>query len=113
MPAILIENDIRDGGYRYCPNGHQVGWSKDESETAKLRRERDRLKQSQVRLEQERAEAWAVAERAQKECEKARKVATKLKTRAAAGTCPCCNRTVSQMAKHMKTKHPTFKAEAA
>lgn len=33
----------------------------------------------------------------------------KLKKRASAGICPCCNRTVSQMARHMKSKHPEFK----
>jgi hypothetical protein len=25
--------------------------------------------------------------------------------------CPCCQRTVSQMARHIKTKHPEYVAE--
>lgn len=30
--------------------------------------------------------------------------------RVKAGVCPCCNRTVKQLASHMATKHPTYKA---
>ena len=33
---------------------------------------------------------------------------TRLKNRASAGVCPCCNRTFKQLAAHMKTKHPKF-----
>lgn len=36
-----------------------------------------------------------------------RKLATH-KKRASAGVCPCCNRTVSQMARHMQAKHPDY-----
>ncbi len=33
---------------------------------------------------------------------------TKVKKRAANGVCPCCNRTFSDLARHMKAKHPDF-----
>lgn len=32
----------------------------------------------------------------------------RLKKRIKNGVCPCCHRTVSQLARHMKTKHPEF-----
>lgn len=32
----------------------------------------------------------------------------RLKKRIKNGVCPCCHRTVSQLARHMKTKHPDF-----
>lgn len=35
----------------------------------------------------------------------------RLRKRASAGVCPCCNRTFSQLARHMQTKHPTFIAQ--
>lgn len=35
--------------------------------------------------------------------------AERLATRANHGVCPCCKRTFSQLARHMKTKHPDFK----
>lgn len=38
---------------------------------------------------------------------------TRLKNRAAAGVCPCCNRTFKQLAAHMKTKHPTWNKSKA
>jgi hypothetical protein len=84
----------------YCPNGHRQHVP-DESDEEKMRRERDIARQQLARAEQETAEARREALRAQKETKR-------LKKRAAAGTCPCCNRTVSQMERHMKTKHPEF-----
>lgn len=41
----------------------------------------------------------------------ARGQVTRLKNRAAAGVCPCCNRTFHQLVRHMAAKHPDFAAE--
>lgn len=86
----------------YCPNGHGRHFS--ESETDKLRRERDLLMQEQARLLEQRAEAEERATRAERNVKK-------LTKRAAAGTCPCCQRTFSNMAEHMKHQHPEFVAD--
>lgn len=86
----------------YCPNGHSLVYR--DSEADKLRRERDQLKQQQARLEDE---ARAARERAAK----AEAATKRLKKRASAGTCPCCQRTFSNMATHMKRQHPEFVAE--
>jgi hypothetical protein len=37
-----------------------------------------------------------------------RGVVTKMRKRVSVGTCPCCKRNFSQLARHMKTKHPDF-----
>ncbi len=88
----------------YCGYGHAQVFAVGESEETKLRRERDRLKQENARLEEETSQARVVAEKAQR-AEK------RLKKRMAAGTCPCCQRTFSNMATHMKRQHPEFVQE--
>ncbi len=87
----------------YCPNGHRQSFI-EESDVDKARRERDIARQQVARAEQEAAAARRQVVQAQRETKR-------LKKRAAAGTCPCCQRTVLQMARHMKTKHPGFVAE--
>src|SRR5687767_3418984 len=99
LPARLL-NSARNAGHTiHCPHGHTIVWK--ETEADKLRRERDRLKQDTARLEDEAREARARAE-------KAERAAKRLKKRASAGTCPCCNRTFSNMSEHMKHQHPEF-----
>lgn len=88
----------------WCPNGHAQAYT--ESATDKLRLERDRAVQEQARLELEKREAEAKAAKAERALQRHKK-------RSAAGTCPCCSRTFSQLARHMKTRHPDFVAEAA
>lgn len=88
----------------FCPAGHPQSW-KEESDEEKFRRERDIARQQIARAERD----AALANRALA-AEKAK--ASKVKKRASAGVCPCCNRTVGQMARHMKSKHPQFVAEA-
>lgn len=83
----------------YCPNGHPRAYV--ESTSDKLRRERDHLKQQEARLLEEKQ---IQIERALK----AEKQVKTLKKRAAAGTCPCCQRTFKNMAEHMKHQHPQF-----
>lgn len=111
MPAVLLDHARAHGGYHYCPNGHSQGWSKDDSEEARTRRERDRLKQDAARLEEENKRAWAAATEQRQRAVKAEKAAVRLKKRASAGTCPCCSRTFSNMATHMKRQHPEFVQE--
>jgi hypothetical protein len=96
----------------WCPNGH-TQYFPGETEAEKLRRERDHLKQriaqrdDWVREERERRAAVERQLAAQKG------QVTKLKNRAGAGVCPCCNRTFQALARHMAAKHPQFACEAA
>jgi hypothetical protein len=86
----------------HCPNGHIRVFRESNSEV--LRRERDLLKQQTARLEDE-------ARLARERADKAEKATKRLKKRASAGTCPCCNRTFANMAEHMKHQHPEMLTE--
>lgn len=83
----------------YCINGHCRVFR--ESESDRLRRELDKLTQDAARLEDEKRAADARARQAEDR-------ERRLKRRISAGTCPCCQRTVSSLARHMKTKHPDY-----
>jgi len=86
----------------YCPNGHSRIFN--ESESDKLRQERDRLKQRIAEKDDEilRAERALAAQKGQ---------VTKLRKRAKAGVCPCCNRQFQNLKRHMDSKHPDFGTE--
>src|ERR1700740_3233245 len=101
----------RDGKTFYCPNGHsQVYRESDVQRLQKqLKAEQDALAKQKAATEF--AQKNAAAERAAREATErqltARKAAnTRLRNRVKNGVCPCCHRTVSQLAQHMKTKHP-------
>lgn len=106
-----IEFDVPNNFYKerkntgkgwYCPNGHSRVFR--ESDADKFRRERDIAKQQLARAEQELVDANARAELLKKQKKR-------LEKRAAAGTCPCCQRTFNNMTRHMQSKHPEFIAE--
>lgn len=102
VPDHFYTDRKNSGKGWHCPNGHSRVFR--ESDADKLRRERDQLKQQMARVEQEREEQRARAEQAERR-EK------RLKKRTAAGTCPCCQRTFSNMSTHMRKQHPQFVAE--
>ena len=85
----------------YCPNGHSMVFRKSilQQEIEKLKKENE---------EAERARYSLHNQLSQKEQE-VKKLQTSIKRRnkrIAAGVCPCCNRTVNQLAEHIKTMHP-------
>lgn len=84
----------------FCPNGHSLRYhGKSEAENL-----REALAAAERTAQWERDRA-ATADRARKQAEGKLKG---LKKRVASGVCPCCQRTVGQLARHMKTKHPEF-----
>lgn len=102
----------------FCIWGHSQHFVQGPSEAQKLRQERDRLKQEAARLEEVaarerrwRGEAEDARAAAERRASAARGQVTKLKKRAAAGVCPCCNRTFQDLARHMAGQHPGFTAE--
>lgn len=97
----------------YCGYGHSLVFVEGETEEQKLRRERDRLAQRIAERDDEirrQREARAATER---QLSATRSVVTRIKNRVGAGVCPCCTRSFGNLAKHMQTKHPTYRAEAA
>jgi hypothetical protein len=91
---------MNDTGARFfCPAGHGQSYR----ETT--------LSVTQKSLESSQREAASLREEkmaAQRAQAKAERALSRHKKRAAAGVCPECNRTVSQLARHMEQKHSDF-----
>ncbi|CAD7023307.1 hypothetical protein REJC140_00162 [Pseudorhizobium endolithicum] len=100
---------LNDKATFYCPNGDAQHFT--ESELDRVRRERDRLKQQIAERDDSIARARQRADAAERSASARKGVITRLKRRAAAGVCPCCNRTFENLLRHMSSQHPTFAAE--
>jgi hypothetical protein len=104
VPSLWLQTKRTEGGEFSCPN--KCARIFRESENARLKKELEAkqrelveqkcetLRQNQAR---EAAEASSIALSKSKE---------RLARRVRNGVCPCCNRTFSNLAAHMKTKHP-------
>lgn len=97
MPDYMRSRRLQDGKYFFCPNGHSQHYTKSE-----VQRLQEKLAE-QNRAATNMAERARAAEAAE---QKAQQEMRRMKKRAAAGVCPCCNRTFQQLARHMKMKHP-------
>lgn len=95
----------------YCPHGHSQVFAKGESDAEKLRRERDRLLQRVAERDDEVRRQKELRASAERRVSAARGQITRLKNRAAAGVCPCCNRSFTNLLRHMHSQHPGFVAE--
>lgn len=104
VPKWWEQGKRENHSWFYCPNGHHQHFP-GETEAETLRRERDIAKQQVARAEQEASDAYAAAAKAERETKR-------LKKRMSAGTCPCCQRTFSNMSVHMRKQHPDFVAGA-
>lgn len=91
-----------DASTFYCPNGHSLSFKKSLAE-----KERERADAAERRL----AATRDLLKHEERSHAATRGQVTKLKKRASAGVCPCCNRTFQQLSRHMKNKHPEFVAE--
>ena len=95
----------------YCPYGHPQIFRKGETDAEKMRRERDQLRQRLAQKDDEIIHQRDLTHKANRRTAAAKGQVTKLKNRASAGVCPCCNRTFQNLASHMKGKHPNFNKE--
>lgn len=98
-PDHFFNKRREDGREFRCPNGHTLHWG--DTTVKRLQRELDAQKAETNRQR----ENYFREQREREALEKKAKLAAK---RSSAGTCPCCKRTFSQMARHMKTKHPDY-----
>ena len=104
IPETLYDSCYEEGGFWHCPLGHSRGWSE-----GKIERDEASLKTKLDRAIKEKEWAEQNANNQKKKATALKGQVTKLKNRAKAGVCPCCNRTFKQLASHMKNKHPEFK----
>ena len=109
VPAGFTAYRRRDNRSFFCPNGHSMAFT--ESQADKLRRERDRLAQQIAQKDDEIHAARTARDAAEQRAAAAERKTKRVEKRAHAGLCPCCNRSFAELAKHIATKHPTFRAE--
>lgn len=84
----------------YCPLGHSyVPSGKGEAQRLREKLERERNWRAAANARADQAEASARAHKGH---------ATRAKKRAAAGMCPCCNRSFKQLTRHIASKHPDY-----
>lgn len=111
--ALKWRGDRKDGrGWKICcPFGHQW-WYVGETETEKLKRQRDYQADRAARLAAERDQAEADAHAQKSVKTRFKNERDRIKARIAAGVCPCCNRSFKDVKRHMASQHPDY-AEAA
>lgn len=92
----------------HCPNGHRWHFP-GKTDEEKLKEMRDRLARERAEHDQTRASLVATKGAATR----ARNERDRIKARAGHGVCPVdgCHRTVSQLARHIKSKHPDYALE--
>ena len=106
MPERLYEQCKRNGTTFFCPLGHRIVFR--ETEADKYRRERDRLKQQLARKDDTISSLYEQRDKAERRLSATKGQVTRLKNRASAGVCPCCNRSFQNLKRHMNTKHPDY-----
>ena len=92
VPFDWINERRKTAGSIHCPNGCKRSWV--ESEADKVRKELREAKCEILRKEQKILDEREAKDEAER---KLRMVSR--------GVCPCCKRTFSNLARHMKTKH--------
>lgn len=108
IPSRLYADAKRAGHAKiswYCPNGHSATFLGPSDEDA-LREQLERERQRSGRIAAERDQIRA-SERAQRAAAtRARNQRDKERKRVGNGVCPCCNRSFTNLQRHMATKHP-------
>lgn len=112
MPRYLYESRKVDGLTWYCPVGHPRVFA-NTSEKEQLLKQVADLAAARDFENQQRRSAEREAILLRDETLRLQKSVKRAKKRTANGVCPCCHRTVKQMAAHMKTKHPEYAKEAS
>lgn len=101
----LYKRAVTDAsGHVWCPAcGNETCWRESvaQKQIKELERKLKWEAENALRQQQERLLAEA-------SLRSTKGIVTKLKNRASAGVCPCCNRTFKQLAAHMTDKHPGF-----
>jgi hypothetical protein len=108
VPQSFQQEALKRKRAFFCPNGHSQSYTTCEADS--LRKELAAARQREETIKAQRDEANRLASLQTDLRRSAEGSLKRFKKRVAAGVCPCCHRTVSQMARHMKTKHPEFQA---
>jgi len=91
----------------YCPNGHKQ-WYTGKTDAQKEREKRELAERQLATERSRRDQAQAEAEHQRHRANGYKGALTKTKRRVGKGVCPCCNRSFTDLADHMETKHPDY-----
>ena len=101
FPEATVTRRRHDGESFFCPAGHSQCFT--DSENTRLRKELE-AKERELRA----TKCEVLNERALKDAERVERDRLDRKLRRVnRGVCPCCNRSFTNLARHMATKHPT------
>jgi hypothetical protein len=103
MPALFEAARRADKASFYCPCGHSLSFR--ENEADKLRREVQILTQQQARYEGEIGQLRTAYNEAEARAAKERRARDRIEKRIKNGVCPDCNRTFTDLQRHMAKKH--------
>lgn len=106
FPKKWTDQARQEGKSWQCPNGHGQWFG--ESSYDKLKRERDRLAQRIAEKDDEAQRLRAARQETERRLSATKGVVTRIKNRVGNGVCPCCNRSFSDLHRHMTTKHPSY-----
>ncbi len=109
MPSTVMDRYRQSHEWFYCYLGHTQHFPQ-ESPQEKLVRQRNEAERKAANATKR--EEWAKNDlKHEKNRSRALKgVVTRTKNRVKNGLCPCCNRTFTNLAKHMPGQHPEYGA---
>lgn len=109
MPDDLEAAARRDSNIAvYCAHGHRGVFTEKPTEEDRLRLERDRLVQRVAEKDDEINRQRLRAELTERRLSAAKGRVTRIKNRVGHGVCPCCNRTFTDLQRHMASKHSDY-----
>lgn len=110
MTARFQQECRNDGRWFYCPNGHKQHYSLSEIDRLKgeLAQAAKNVEMAEMRARQSRERADAI----DRSRSAMKGVITRERKRIANGVCPCCNRTFTNLHKHMSSQHPGYSEDA-
>lgn len=114
IPGGLFKEAKRRGQAIYCPLGHTFVYGKTvEDEAKELRAQVENQKKIISDWASDYGQLHEKKERVQKQLASTRGVLTRTRNRIKNGVCPCCNRSFTDLHRHMANKHPDFATEDA
>lgn len=104
LGSVFKQGRLNDHGHFYCPNGCHIRWSG----PSKAEEERDAARALAERESRRRRLAENSEQSARKSAAAYKGWATRVRNRIANGVCPCCNRSFTNVRRHMTTQHPDY-----
>jgi uncharacterized protein YbaR (Trm112 family) len=111
IPSVMQKNaqETAQGKVQwFCPNGHQLGYHGESAAERERKRAEQAKETAAMYRDQMRAER-DLRQDTERRLSAQKGATTRAKKRHAAGVCPVCKRTFSQMQRHMENKHPDYK----